>query len=122
MSMPFLARYGRLFGDNPYANDEAARQLIVYASHLHSSEGLLYHAYDESGASVWADPMTHHSPEFWGRAMGWFGMTLIYPLDVLPPTAPKRSQLTPLFQHLAPLSPTYHHTPPPLCHPLSQNT
>ncbi len=100
MSMPFLARYGRLFGDNPYANDEAARQLIVYASHLHSSEGLLYHAYDESGASVWADPMTHHSPEFWGRAMGWFGMTLIDVLDVLPASDPKRSQLIAILQDL----------------------
>ncbi len=100
MSMPFLVRYGRLFGENPYADDEAARQLIVYASHLHSSEGLLYHAYDESGASVWADPMTHHSPEFWGRAMGWFGMTLIDVLDVLPANDPKRSQLISILQDL----------------------
>jgi len=100
MSMPFLVRYGRLFGDNPYANDEAAKQLIVYASHLHSSEGLLYHAYDESGASVWADTMTHHSPEFWGRAMGWFGMTLIDVLEVLPATDPKRSQLIAILQDL----------------------
>src|SRR5438874_3522133 len=25
MSMPFLARYGRMFGDSPYANDEATK-------------------------------------------------------------------------------------------------
>ncbi len=100
MSMPFLVRYGRLFGDNPYANDEAAKQLVVYASHLHSSEGLLYHAYDESGSSVWADPMTHHSAEFWGRAMGWFGMTLIDVLEVLPASDPKRSQLIAILQDL----------------------
>src|SRR5262249_12916418 len=29
MSMPYLVRYGRLFGDHVYANDEAAKQLIV---------------------------------------------------------------------------------------------
>jgi unsaturated rhamnogalacturonyl hydrolase len=100
MSMPFLVRYGRLFGDSTYANDEAAKQLLVYASHLHSPGGLLYHAYDESGVSAWADPTTHHSPEFWCRAMGWFGMTLIDVLDVLPTDHPKRPELITLVKQL----------------------
>jgi len=100
MSMPFLVRYGRLFGEGAYANDEAAKQLIVYASHLHSREGLLYHAYDESGASKWADPQAHHSPEFWCRAMGWFGMTLVDVLDVLPAHDPKRPQLLAILREL----------------------
>jgi unsaturated rhamnogalacturonyl hydrolase len=100
MSMPFLVRYGRLFGESTYADDEAAKQLLVYASHLRSPEGLLYHAYDESGASSWADPATHHSAEFWCRAMGWFGMTLIDVLDVLPANDPKRPQLIAILQDL----------------------
>jgi unsaturated rhamnogalacturonyl hydrolase len=100
MSMPFLVRYGRLFGESAYANDEAAKQLIVYSSHLRSPEGLLYHAYDESGAASWADPVTHHSSEFWCRAMGWFGMTLIDVLDALPATDPKRPQLIAILQDL----------------------
>jgi unsaturated rhamnogalacturonyl hydrolase len=100
MSMPFLMRYGRLFGESPYANDEAAKQLTVYANHLHSPEGLLYHAYDESGESKWADPDAHHSPEFWCRAMGWFGMTLVDVLDVLPSNDPKRLQLLAILREL----------------------
>lgn len=100
MSMPFLVRYGRLFGDSAYANDEAAKQLIVYASHLRSSEGLLYHAYDESGASTWANPSNHHSAEFWCRAMGWFGMTLIDVLDALPANHPKRPELIAILSDL----------------------
>jgi unsaturated rhamnogalacturonyl hydrolase len=100
MSMPFLVRYGRLFGDSAYANDEAARQLIVYAGHLHSPEGLLYHAYDESGGAAWADPATHHSAEFWCRAMGWFGMTLVDVLDVLPANDPRRPQLISILRDL----------------------
>lgn len=100
MGMPFLVRYGRLFGESSYANDEAAKQLIVYAGHLHSPEGLLYHAYDESGASAWADPASHHSAEFWCRAMGWFGMTLVDVLDVLPANDPKRPQLIAILRDL----------------------
>ena len=100
MGMPFLVRYGRLFGDSAYASDEAAKQLIVYASHLRSSDGLLYHAYDESGAAPWADSASHHSAEFWCRAMGWFGMTLIDVLDVLPSNHPRRPELIAILKDL----------------------
>jgi unsaturated rhamnogalacturonyl hydrolase len=100
MGMPFLVRYGRLFGETANANDEAAKQLIVYASHLQSPEGLLYHAYDESGTAAWVDRASHHSAEFWCRAMGWFGMTLIDVLDVLPAHDPKRPQLIAILQDL----------------------
>jgi unsaturated rhamnogalacturonyl hydrolase len=94
MSMPFLVRYGRLFGDSTYANDEASRQLLIYATHLNDPKtGLMFHAYDESGASTWADPVTQHSAEFWCRAMGWFGMTLIEILEIIPKNHPKRPQL-----------------------------
>lgn len=94
MSMPFLVRYGRLFGDSRYADDEAAKQLLIYASHLNDPKtGLMFHAYDESGASTWADPVTHHSAQFWCRAMGWFGMTLIEVLEIIPKNHPQRSEL-----------------------------
>jgi unsaturated rhamnogalacturonyl hydrolase len=94
MSMPFLVRYGKLFNDGPYANDEASKQLLIYASHLNDPKtGLMYHAFDESGVSKWADPATHHSAEFWCRAMGWFGMTLIEVLEILPKDHPRRPQL-----------------------------
>jgi unsaturated rhamnogalacturonyl hydrolase len=94
MSMPFLIRYGKLFGDSKYADDEASSQLIIYASHLNDPKtGLMFHAYDESGQSVWADRETKHSAEIWCRAMGWFGMTLVETLDLLPRTHPSRPKL-----------------------------
>jgi unsaturated rhamnogalacturonyl hydrolase len=101
MSMPFLVRYGHVIGESQYADDEAAKQLLLDANHLRDAEtGLLYHAYDESGASTWADPKTHHSPEFWGRAMGWYGMAIIDVLEVLPAKHPKRAQLIAVLQDL----------------------
>jgi unsaturated rhamnogalacturonyl hydrolase len=94
MSMPFLIRYGKIFADARYTNDEASNQLLIYASHLNDPKtGLMFHAYDESGQSTWADPVTKHSPEIWCRAMGWFGMTLIEVLELLPKDHPKRPQL-----------------------------
>jgi unsaturated rhamnogalacturonyl hydrolase len=94
MSMPFLMRYGNLFGDSKYAADEATKQLIIYATHLNDPKtGLMFHAYDESGQTPWSNAETKVSPEIWCRAMGWFGMTLIEVLELLPLHHPKRPQL-----------------------------
>ena len=72
MSMPFLVRYGKAFGETTYTCDEAAQQLLIYAKHLNDPQsGLMFHAYDESGPHPWADPVTHHSAFFWCRALGW---------------------------------------------------
>src|SRR5678816_4663016 len=75
-------------------NDEAVLQLLTYWIHLYDPmTGLMFHAYDESGQSTWADKETKHSAEFWCRAMGWFGMTLIEVLELLPSNHPRRAQL-----------------------------
>jgi len=94
MSMPFLVRYGNMFGDSKYTNDEAVLQLLTYYIHLNDIRtGLMFHAYDESGQSTWADKETKHSAEFWCRAMGWFGMTMIEVLELLPRNHPMRPLL-----------------------------
>jgi unsaturated rhamnogalacturonyl hydrolase len=102
MSMPFLARYGQMFGDSAYANNEATKQMLIYYEHLNSPEtGLLYHAYDESGWQPWAHPVTHRSAEFWCRAIGWYAMTLIELLEILPKNHPNRAKLISIVQQLA---------------------
>jgi len=71
MSLPFLVRYGQMFGDSAYTNDEAAKQLLIYYQHLNDpATGLLWHAYDESGKQAWANPQTHTSAYHWCRAIG----------------------------------------------------
>ena len=102
MSLPFLARYGQMFGESAYANDEVTKQLLIYYQHLNDpATGLLWHAYDESGAQSWADPVTHQSGFHWCRAIGWYGMTLIQILDILPKNHPKRNDLIKIVQQLA---------------------
>ena len=101
MSMPFLVRYGSLFGDSKYTNDEASRQLLIYASHLNDPKTrLMFHAYDESAQATWAEKETKHSPEIWCRARGWFGMTLIEVLELLPRDHPSRPKLIAQLQQL----------------------
>ena len=102
MSLPFLARYGQMFGESQYANDEVVKQMLIYYRHLNDpATGLLWHAYDESGAQAWANPTTHQSAFHWGRAFGWYAMTLIMLLDVLPKDQPQRAELIKIIQQLA---------------------
>lgn len=101
MSMPFLVRYGKAFGETTYTCDEAAQQLLIYAKHLNDPQsGLMFHAYDESGKQPWADPVTHHSAFFWCRAIGWFGMALIEVLEIMPHHHPHRKELIGLVSQL----------------------
>lgn len=102
MSMPFLVRYGAALNDQEYACDEAVKQLLIYARHLNDrTTGLLFHAYDESGKQAWADPVTHHSPIKWCRAIGWYGMALIEVLEILPHNHSQRADLIKLVRQLA---------------------
>ncbi|MEU6257949.1 glycoside hydrolase family 88 protein [Streptomyces sp. NPDC047043] len=101
MVNPFLVEYGKEFGDSAYADDEAAKQLYVYGSHLQVANGLLKHAYDESKSVSWADPQTGLAPEHWCRAVGWYSMAIVNVLDAIPANHPRRPQLLSIFRKLA---------------------
>ncbi|WP_275976929.1 glycoside hydrolase family 88/105 protein [Polyangium aurulentum] len=100
MVLPFLAGYGVQFGQRASTDEEVARQLLIYAHHLQGGSGLLYHAWDEKRAQPWADPATGRSPEPWCRAIGWYGMTAIDILEMIPANHPRRRQVITLVQDL----------------------
>ncbi|MCK2243105.1 MULTISPECIES: glycoside hydrolase family 105 protein [unclassified Crossiella] len=94
MAQPFLARYGKAYGDGKYAYDEAARNLLVTFKHLVAPNGLLFHAYDENGDASWGPhPVTHTSAVHWVRTIGWHSMALVDVLEVLPRNHPDRPKL-----------------------------
>jgi unsaturated rhamnogalacturonyl hydrolase len=100
MVVPFLVEYGRIFPDRSESTDEAVRQLLIYARHLQDPRtGLLWHAYDETGRAPWLPPGTSHSPEFWCRAVGWYGLALIHALDGVE-EHPRRPDLLSILQRL----------------------
>ena len=84
MGAPFLARYAATFHE-PEIFDDVVNQFAIVHKHTYNKEvGLNYHGWDESKEQRWADPETGCSPNFWGRAMGWYAMALVDVLDYFP--------------------------------------
>ena len=107
MASPFLARYGATF-DRPDLVDDAVNQFMICARRTYDNRtGLYYHAYDESRNQRWADPVTGHSPNFWGRSMGWWFMALVDVLDYVPENHPHRADLITFIKGLAVSLPEY---------------
>lgn len=72
MSGPLVVKFGLKNNKRQYI-ELIHKQLILMWNHMYDENtGLLYHAWDESKESPWANPETGCSPEFWGRAIGWY--------------------------------------------------
>lgn len=97
MGMPFYTHYTKDFtkgADATKAYDDIVMQFdSVQKNLLDKKTGLLYHAWDESKEQAWANKETGLSPNFWGRAMGWYGMAMVDVLDYLPENHPGRARI-----------------------------
>jgi len=101
MAGPFYAEYARTFHETADF-DDIAKQFILIERHTRDpNTGLLYHGWDESRKQPWADPGTGHSPNYWGRAMGWYAMALVDTLDYFPANHPQRGELLAILNRLA---------------------
>ncbi|MDF3078924.1 MAG: rhamnogalacturonides degradation protein RhiN [Sphingobacteriaceae bacterium] len=93
MGEPFYTEYAAMVNDEK-AFDDIANQFIFMEKHARDPKtGLLYHGWDESKNEKWADKSSGTSPNFWGRAMGWYAMALVDVLDNFPASHPKRGEL-----------------------------
>jgi len=101
MGEPFYAEYAATFKEDA-AFDDIAKQFILMERHSRDDKtGLLYHGWDESKQQRWANPTTGRSPNFWGRAMGWYAMALVETLDYFPQKHPQRGELIAILKRLA---------------------
>jgi unsaturated rhamnogalacturonyl hydrolase len=97
MGSPFLAQYSVVFKDKK-AIDDAVNQILTVQKHTYDSvSGLNYHGWDESKQQKWADPVSGHSPNFWGRSMGWYCMGIVDVLDFLPKQHPSYDSIKNIF-------------------------
>jgi unsaturated rhamnogalacturonyl hydrolase len=93
MGAPFYARYARDFNE-PDAFEDVISQFVIVHWHTYNPEtGLNYHGWDEKKVQKWADPVTGCSPNFWGRAIGWYAMALVDVLDFIPENHPRRGEI-----------------------------
>lgn len=101
MGAPFYARYAQYFNEQSYF-DDVIKQFVLIHKHTYDPEtGLNYHGWDESKQQKWADPITGCSPNFWGRAMGWYAMALVDVLDFLPFDHPGRPRIIEILNQVA---------------------
>ena len=101
MGAPYYAQFAERY-NQPEAFDDIAHQLILMESRSRDeATGLLYHGWDESRVQSWANTETGKSPEFWGRAMGWYAMALVDVLDYFPEDHAKRGEIIDILNRLA---------------------
>ncbi len=101
MASPFLAQYAKVF-EEPELFDEVARQIVLMDRHSYDAKaGLHTHAWDEKRQQPWADKETGRSPNFWGRAEGWYAMSLVDSLDFFPPTHPEVETINDILRRTA---------------------
>jgi unsaturated rhamnogalacturonyl hydrolase len=102
MASPFYAECAATFKEGRKAFDDVAAQLRLVAAHTYDpNTGLFYHGWDEAKKQEWANPQTGTSSNFWGRAIGWYGMAMVDVLDFLPADHPARPEIIATLRKLA---------------------
>lgn len=84
MAGPLLVRYALEFGESELLEIVYTQLRLMRENMTDEKTGLMYHAWNSSGECMWADSRTHCSPEFWGRAIGWYAVTAVDIADMLP--------------------------------------
>lgn len=100
MADVFSMQYAQAY-NKPEWFDEAVHQIkLIYQHTKDNKTGLLYHGWDEAKNPVWAHPEKGTSPEFWGRAIGWYAMAVIECLEFLPADHPERQLVINIFKEI----------------------
>jgi unsaturated rhamnogalacturonyl hydrolase len=101
MAEPFYAEWAKTFHEDSAFNDIASQFILMEKHARDTKTGLLFHGYDESKKEMWANKTTGLSENFWGRAMGWYGMGLVDALQYFPKDHPQRKELVDILNRFA---------------------
>ena len=80
--LPIL--YDKHFSENEHLEVVYKQMTLMWKNMRDKDTGLLYHAWDYTKNIQWADKNTGLSPEFWGRAIGWYVVALFDIAEYLP--------------------------------------
>lgn len=101
MGAPFYAQRAAMIKDTAAFKDIINQFVVVHKHTYNPGVGLNYHGWDESKEQKWADPVTGCSPNFWGRAEGWYAMALVDVLDFIPENYPGREEIHAILNQVA---------------------
>jgi len=102
MAEPFYAKFTQSTGDGNDAWGDIAKQFRLIDEHLYDPRtGLYYHGWDEAKVQNWANKRSGRSANFWGRAVGWWGMALVDTLESFPKDHPARAELLAILKKTA---------------------
>jgi unsaturated rhamnogalacturonyl hydrolase len=101
MAEPFYIQYANTFHEDSDYVDIARQFLLMEKNARDIKTGLLYHGYDASKQEKWANKQTGLSPNFWARAMGWYGMGLVDVLENFPANIPQKKELMSILNRFA---------------------
>ncbi|MBX2963519.1 MAG: glycoside hydrolase family 88 protein [Cyclobacteriaceae bacterium] len=101
MADVFSMQYAKAYNQPEWFNEAIHQIKLIYKHTLDPATGLLYHGWDESINPVWAHPEKGTSPEFWGRAVGWYLMALVECLDYIPENHPERNDVIEILKDLS---------------------
>ena len=100
MGQIFLARYGKVIGDDKYAFNEVVKQITLVAGRCQKENGLLLHGWDESKKASWANPASGLASEVWSEGLGWYAVLMADVFDYLPEDHPGYSKVFAIHQKL----------------------
>jgi len=101
MGAPFYAQYAAYFNQTELFDDVVKQFILVHKYTYNPKTGLNYHGWDEKKVQKWADPKTGCSPNYWGRAEGWYAMALVDVLDYLPQDYSGRAKILDILNQVA---------------------
>jgi len=91
MSVPFLARMGKLTGEQKYF-DFAAKQVIQFTDYLWEEQTKLY-------SHCWQSDDSTNGVAHWGRANGWVIVAQVELLKNIPSDYPQREELLNILEN-----------------------
>lgn len=101
MAQPFYMQYEITYNDGKNCQDSFRQFENVYRLMRDPLNGLYYHAYDDSRQMFWCDKVTGLSSNFWLRALGWYAMSLIDTMEIMPESlADEKARLNTIYREL----------------------
>ncbi len=92
MGCPNLVIYGAKYDDTECFDLAYLQMKLMWDNMRDSRTGLLYHCWDPSKKALWSDPKTGLAHEFWGRALGWYAVTVFDLAAYMPDSYEKKKE------------------------------